>query len=89
VFRDRFGPYAGWAHSVLFAAELPQFRGKLPVEVQQQMKDFVDLQRSAKKAQRGEKAAKGEESALGSPVVLSSVIEGEQEIVAKAKRKRN
>jgi 3-methyladenine DNA glycosylase/8-oxoguanine DNA glycosylase len=89
VFRDRFGPYAGWAHSVLFAAELPQFRGKLPVEVQQQMKDFVDLQRSAKKAQRGEKAAKGEESTLGSPVVLSSVIEGEQEIVAKAKRKRN
>lgn len=25
-FRERFGDYAGWAHNVLFAAELPAFR---------------------------------------------------------------
>ncbi|CAD7947205.1 unnamed protein product [Amoebophrya sp. A120] len=25
-FVDRFGKYSGWAHSVLFAAELPAFR---------------------------------------------------------------
>jgi hypothetical protein len=25
-FRDRFGPLAGWAHSILFAAELTSFK---------------------------------------------------------------
>lgn len=28
-FRQRFGAYAGWAHNVLFAAELAAFRGRL------------------------------------------------------------
>lgn len=28
-FRSRFGEYAGWAHNVLFAAELPAFRERL------------------------------------------------------------
>ncbi|GIV17203.1 MAG: 8-oxoguanine DNA glycosylase [Armatimonadota bacterium] len=28
-FRARFGAYAGWAHNVLFAAELPAFRTRL------------------------------------------------------------
>mmetsp|Transcript_25445 Transcript_25445/g.22610 ORF Transcript_25445/g.22610 Transcript_25445/m.22610 type:complete len:389 (+) Transcript_25445:37-1203(+) len=26
VFNDAFGPYCGWAHSVLFAAELPKYK---------------------------------------------------------------
>jgi hypothetical protein len=26
LFRDRFGDKAGWAHSLLFAAELPTYR---------------------------------------------------------------
>ena len=34
VFRARFGAAAGWAHSVLFAAELSEFRQKLPIELQ-------------------------------------------------------
>ena len=34
IFRGRFGPHAGWAHSVLFAAELPQFRALLPEDQQ-------------------------------------------------------
>ena len=29
-FRTRYGAHAGWAHSLLFAAELPIFRGRLP-----------------------------------------------------------
>eukprot|EP01032_Pedospumella_encystans_P019533 gene19533-22207_t len=48
-FRRRFGNYAGWAHSVLFAAELGAFKDRLPVVMQTEMKVFADLQRSAKK----------------------------------------
>jgi hypothetical protein len=54
-FRSRFGLHAGWAHSVLFAAELGIFKDRLPTELQTQMKVFSDLQRSAKKVKREEK----------------------------------
>ncbi|MEC7232918.1 MAG: hypothetical protein VXW31_08265 [Planctomycetota bacterium] len=30
LFRAGYGDHAGWAHSVLFAGELPQFRSRLP-----------------------------------------------------------
>ena len=30
LFRSRYGAHAGWAHSVLFAAELPLFKHRLP-----------------------------------------------------------
>lgn len=33
LFRDRFGQRAGWAHSLLFAAELPAFKASLFVFV--------------------------------------------------------
>ncbi len=29
LFRQRFGEYAGWAHNLLFAAELPPFRQRV------------------------------------------------------------
>ena len=32
LFRQLFPNYAGWAHSLLFVAELPSFRTALPVE---------------------------------------------------------
>ncbi|KAK3087076.1 hypothetical protein FSP39_001333 [Pinctada imbricata] len=32
-FRELWGPYAGWAHSVLFTADLKQFKSLLPVKV--------------------------------------------------------
>lgn len=54
-FRRRFGNHAGWAHSVLFAAELGVFKDRLPVSMQTEMKAFVELQRSAKKVKREEK----------------------------------
>lgn len=51
LFRDRFGAHAGWAHSVLFAAELPAFRALLPADVQQRMEAFrlAERERSAEK----------------------------------------
>eukprot|EP01034_Spumella_vulgaris_P031680 gene31680-39130_t len=54
VFRDRFGVRAGWAHSVLFAAELPDFRKYLPVGMQEEMKAFADSQRVANKERKVE-----------------------------------
>jgi N-glycosylase/DNA lyase len=43
LFRDRF-EYAGWAHSLLFVAELPSFRNVLPVDVVEEM-DAVSKKR--------------------------------------------
>jgi N-glycosylase/DNA lyase len=37
LFRNRFPSFAGWAHSLLFVAELPSFRGVLPADVVQEM----------------------------------------------------
>lgn len=67
LFRGRYGAHAGWAHSALFAAELPGFRDRLPPELQQQMADFraEERARSAeKKKQKDRRAA--ERAAAGS-----------------------
>lgn len=60
LFRDRFD-YAGWAHSLLFVAELPSFRDVLPVDIVEQMDAFKEdeIQRKAE-----EKTAKEARKAL-------------------------
>ena len=40
VFRKRFPSKAGWAHSLLFVAELPSFRAVLPEHLAEEMIDF-------------------------------------------------
>ena len=40
VFRQRFPDKAGWAHSLLFVAELPSFRPVLPASILREMEDF-------------------------------------------------
>jgi len=55
LFRDRFGAHAGWAHSVLFAAELPPFKHSLPAALQAEMAAFDLQQRAAKKQRRQDK----------------------------------
>jgi hypothetical protein len=40
LFRDKYGSHAGWAHSLLFAAELPAFRVLLPEIIQSNMASF-------------------------------------------------
>lgn len=62
LFRQRFGSHAGWAHSVLFAAELPAFRSLLPDSVQLSMERFrlEERERSAqKRQQKKQRAADG------------------------------
>ncbi len=65
-FRRRFGNHAGWAHSVLFAAELGVFKDRLPMGMQNEMKVFADLQRSAKKVKREEKLESKKNALLSS-----------------------
>lgn len=48
AFRKQFKNHAGWAHSVLFAAELPDLRKLLPTSMQQEMASFA-AEKSAKK----------------------------------------
>lgn len=57
-FRRRFSPCAGWAHSVLFAAELGQFRVLLPAALQEDMALFAVQERDKKKRLRDEKKAR-------------------------------
>lgn len=40
IFRSRYGTHAGWAHSLLFSAELPTFGSLLPDDLTIQMREF-------------------------------------------------
>jgi N-glycosylase/DNA lyase len=44
LFRERFGTYAGWAHSLLFVAELPSFRDRLPYDIVEQMDKWKEYE---------------------------------------------
>ena len=48
VFRKRFPSKAGWAHSLLFVAELPSFRPVLPAHLVQEMDDFAKEEKMRK-----------------------------------------
>ena len=57
LFRDRFD-HAGWAHTVLFAAELPLFADKLPEDVAAEMRAFRVLEKEAAKDARDARKAR-------------------------------
>ncbi|CAM9302366.1 unnamed protein product, partial [Scytosiphon promiscuus] len=57
LFRHRFGERAGWAHSLLFAAELPGFKALLSPDMQKEMENFKREEREAKAELKAEKAA--------------------------------
>lgn len=52
---------AGWAHSVLFAAELPEFKIKLPSILQNEMKNFANESKIIKKNNSNEKLIRKKE----------------------------
>lgn len=55
TFRNRFKTHSGWAHSVLFVAELPSFRDALPESLILEMDAF---KRAEKERKRTEKQSK-------------------------------
>lgn len=57
LFRSAYVECAGWAHSLLFAAELPAFRVHLPPDLCAKMAELVAEEKAAKAAVRAEKAA--------------------------------
>ena len=62
-FRRAYGSHAGWAHSVLFAAELPAYREQLPEAMRQKMAIFAEQEREKKAVARAEKKARAEAKA--------------------------
>lgn len=58
LFTDRFGEYAGWAHSLMFAAELPRFADRIPAELAVLMKEFRQEEEEIKKALKAKGRAK-------------------------------
>ena len=61
LFRRAFGPYAGWAHSVLFAAELSAFASRLPADIVADMHDFRQQEKLAKEKKKQERKQKRNE----------------------------
>ena len=55
IFKEIFEVYAGWAHSLLFAGELTDFRHLLPAVTQEEMRDFERNQRESKKLMKKKK----------------------------------
>jgi N-glycosylase/DNA lyase len=45
LFRTRFSTYTGWAHSVLFVAELPSFRDALPEDLLKRMDEWKEQEK--------------------------------------------
>jgi N-glycosylase/DNA lyase len=50
LFRDRFSTHSGWAHSLLFVAELPSFRPVLPSDIREEMESFSNKRNAEKRA---------------------------------------
>jgi N-glycosylase/DNA lyase len=58
LFRGRFGSHAGWAHCVLFAAELPVFLSFMPEHVREQWAAERKVKRERKAAANAARAAR-------------------------------
>ena len=55
LFRSRFPRFAGWAHSLLFVAELPSFRSVLPLDMVKEMDEWKKHEQEQKVKQKKEK----------------------------------
>jgi N-glycosylase/DNA lyase len=55
LFRERFKNRAGWAHSLLFVAELPSFRSVLPLDMVKEMDEWKKHEQQQKAKVKEEK----------------------------------
>ena len=79
IFRTRYGAsHAGWAHSLLFAAELPSFRSKLPSGMQSEMTQFKDDEKARKADATAEKKKRKKLQEVGKEVDEQEVVEKEE-----------
>jgi N-glycosylase/DNA lyase len=79
IFRTRYGAsHAGWAHSLLFAAELPSFRSKLPSGMQSEMTQFKDDEKARKADATAEKKKRKKQQEEGKEVDEQEVVEKEE-----------
>jgi len=62
LFRSRFGSHAGWAHSLLFVAELPSFRSVLPEDLVAQMDGWREQEQEKKAMEKRERQQKASSS---------------------------
>ena len=58
LFRDRFKNKSGWAHSLLFVAELPSFRYVLPQDVVREMDEWREHEKRKKQEMKEESKSK-------------------------------
>lgn len=65
-FRSRFPRHAGWAHSLLFVAELPSFRAVLPEDIAFEMDRFREDEQHKKQLAREAKMKRKEEKEAAS-----------------------
>jgi hypothetical protein len=82
VFRTRFGQYAGWAHSLLFCAELSDYKHHLPEHLVAEMDEF----NASKKAQR--KSAANSYSKPRKLTILPQAAKGVAKIDVKTGQKK-
>mmetsp|Transcript_9533 Transcript_9533/g.18830 ORF Transcript_9533/g.18830 Transcript_9533/m.18830 type:complete len:550 (-) Transcript_9533:260-1909(-) len=88
LFRARYGPYAGWAHSVLFAAELPQFLLLLPEDVQLEVKGFAQEEKKRKAQIRQEKLERKQEASSKSNAMSTTVVKEEKQKPSRSCKRR-
>ncbi len=85
ALRTRFNK-AGWAHSVLFAGELPEFRRMLPQTMQDEMVEFANLKKDENKIKKDLKAEQKRAKAIGNIDVDVDVDVDVVETPQKAKK---
>jgi len=92
-FRRRYVPHAGWAHSVLFAGELSEFKKLLPVTMVQEMELFAKEKREEridkKKAKRKRKEERADKTSIGGGGSIKVKLEGlDDDVISHRKHHR-